>query len=227
MRKRNSLSRALILTLFVSIWPSSLATHFMGGIISARPLGSLGFLGGPISSFGQATARIGLRVRLAWRSTFDEDTMCSSADVATGKLIGPSGGERGEIFCEPNCTQFVRNILNATDTSSIKLPCVAYSTLNRWSVGAKEYSINVPVLNEYEISYRGEDWASLRFYNPDAIGRMWEMRYKLSPLRRSDTNAINSSPTSNISLLVNVPRLSSHVLLIPVSDADGDTVRCR
>ena len=58
-------------------------------------------------------------------------------------------------------------------------------------------------------------------------GENWNVSTTFSLARRSDTNEINSTPRTFVDPVINVQEGYNRTIVLPVSDPDGDIVRCR
>ncbi|XP_071812538.1 uncharacterized protein [Apostichopus japonicus] len=177
-------------------------SHFRGGVITWRPISNL-----PVAPGTFPTLIFNYRV--AFRSSFSADHACDNNTVASG-AINP--GE-GSLRCDNGCTALNDNF---------DYRCTDFSVEADWTTGLGESTFN-PDTNTFEVFYEGRNWISLA---NGGNGR-WVIRSRVDLRPRPDNGRINSSPTTSNMPIVRIQLNCPTIFVIPVTDPDGDTVRCR
>ena len=183
------------------------ASHFRGGTISWAPVN-------PIVSFPLPTeVEVAITTRFFWNLNTYIGLCDSSACVANATLFGdntfitPNNGPYWSISALTNCYDF-----NVVDT---------------WAAGVRTQIVNVTTSQVVSASFTSCCWIA-NIVSLTGLSS-WNLTFFMDLRPRADnTQRINSSPTSDIVPFVKLSTdcVYNQSLVIPVSDADGDLVRC-
>ncbi|KAJ8025089.1 Teneurin-3 [Holothuria leucospilota] len=195
-----TLPLCLIVTFtFVVIFPVfTSGSHFRGGIISWRPLSQ------PSSNQTNILPPIEISFRVAWRRN-SGGHFCTADDITSRNLL------RGEGSL--SCT-------SRGSCLSLSYVCTDFNEIENWSTGINSGQFQ-PTIPVFDIWFSGCCWISLR-----NGGSSWDLGALVNLTVRSDTGLINSSPTTTTMPIVRFQRECNNTIQIPVSDPDGDYVRC-
>ena len=144
---------------------------------------------------------------VSWRLSFSGDAYCDQTIVESGELIGLDGA----LECESGCSG---------DISDMRYRCTDFSIDEDWSFGERVVVHNFTGGPEITIAFTGSEWISP--FDSD-----WRVSTSFSLARRNDTGEINSTPRAITSPLLRLQEGCNHTITIPVTDPDGDTIRCR
>ncbi|XP_052783672.1 uncharacterized protein LOC128219753 isoform X2 [Mya arenaria] len=168
------------------------------------------FRGGTLSWTFINETTIQLRYRLSWRQREEFKTLCNQEHVTAQALVG----REQQIQCIFGCKEDI-----AVQTSV----CTDFSPVAEEDVSSGQgfitYTSNTP---HFELRMFGYSWVSLV-----AGGRRWSMVTDVNLKVKKPGGRVNNSPTVDIPAIIHFHRGCSHVLKLPVSDIDGDNVRCR
>ncbi|KAJ8025092.1 Integrin beta-like protein A [Holothuria leucospilota] len=195
-----TLPLCLIVTFnFVVFFPVfTSGSHFRGGIISWRPLSQ------PSSNQTNILPPIEISFRVAWRRN-SGGHFCTADDITSRNLL------RGEGSL--SCT-------SRGSCLSLSYVCTDFNEIENWSTGINSGQFQ-PTIPVFDIWFSGCCWISLR-----NGGSSWDLGALVNLTVRSDTGLINSSPTTTTMPIVRFQRECNNTIQIPVSDPDGDYVRC-
>ncbi|KAL3881709.1 hypothetical protein ACJMK2_028110 [Sinanodonta woodiana] len=146
--------------------------------------------------------------RVSWtRSTY----FCDQTTISSGTLIST-----GDVMnCFVNCNGKI---------GDLNFKCTDFSVAEDWTTGQGSIVYKFPSSNSYyEFGFKGAAWISL----VHAGNGGWELRVKTNLAPRADIGRVNSSPQIDITPIVRLIHGCQHKIRIPVSDPDGDEVRCR
>ena len=100
--------------------------------------------------------------------------------------------------------------------------CTDFSTTENWSFGERQLTYNFSGITSdttVTIGYHGGAWVA-------GYGG-WNVSTTFSLIVRNDAGQINSSPRAITAPVVRLQEGCNHTLTLPVSDPDGDIIRCR
>ena len=144
---------------------------------------------------------------ISWRRSFNSEAYCDQTVINSGQLIGVEG----ELVCEEGCSGLI---------SDLSFRCTDFSSEEDWSFGENSILYNFTGGPNITIAFSGRAWIS-PFSSP------WRVPTSFSLTRRSDTGEINSTPRAITSPVLRIQEGCNHTIRVPVTDPDGDTVRCR
>ena len=179
-------------------------SHFRGGTISWAPVN-------PNITFPVSQVEVYITTRFFWKLV---STQCdSSACIAAGNLIGDTGtispinGNAWSIDSQTNCYD--------------------YSLADGWMEGVNTQIVNITTAMAVSASFASCCWVNGIISVLNSTN--WNLTFVIDLKQRTDTNLINSSPTTSIKSYVQlgIGCANNQSLAIPVSDVDGDLVRCR
>ncbi|XP_033103598.1 integrin beta-like protein A [Anneissia japonica] len=147
--------------------------------------------------------------RISWRRSVSSGYFCDDSAIENGVL---KSGE-GDLDCVSPCSGGV----------DLTFYCTDFSVSEDWSSGVNTvtFSSGTPL---FEMRFTGGDWIGSLIIGSN--GR-WSLPMSVNLTRRQDTGRLNSSPISSITPVVRLQYGCNHTLVIPVTDPDSDTVRCR
>ncbi|XP_071791139.1 uncharacterized protein [Asterias amurensis] len=176
------------------------ASHFRGGIITWR-------------SLPDNPRSVEVTYRLAWKKDFIEQNF----DVCTAEAIE----DKTELFLGKRL--YLNEDVVINDMSYI---CTDYNVAGDYAAGVQTYIIPVPDgVFAFDISIQSCCWVTLQNY---PVPRNYQLNATVDLTPRANRgNQTNSSPTASIVPVQFVQQSCNHVIRIPVSDPDGDVVRCR
>ncbi|KAL3881713.1 hypothetical protein ACJMK2_028114 [Sinanodonta woodiana] len=146
--------------------------------------------------------------RISWRRS--GGYFCNESTISSGTVFSS-----GSLSCLKNCNGAI-GVLNYL--------CTDFSETEDWTTGRGSFTYTFPSSNSYyEFGFTGGAWISLVTFG----GGNWELRVKANLAPRTDTGRVNSAPQVDISPTVRLIHGCHHTIWIPVSDPDGDEVRCR
>ncbi|XP_052815878.1 uncharacterized protein LOC128242673 isoform X2 [Mya arenaria] len=193
----------MLILLLISLtgWGISSGSHFRGAIFSWRP--------GP----GQDTITIDYRI--SWRRSYNQGLFCDQTTINSQKKIN---GE-GNLECKENCNYNSMNF-------PLSFKCTDFSISEDWTSGIGTIVKRFFPLphGDFVFGFTGSAWINTLSL---ASGGDWSLLVTANLQPRADTRKINNSPKANISPIVRLQRGCNHTITIPVSDVDGDIVKCR
>jgi hypothetical protein len=209
----------LLLFLLISIKLAFLnATHFRGGSYSYT-----------IVRENATHALVDMNINMAWRRDF-YNPVCSQTTIDART---PPIGDPNQIVCSSGCGSVNQPLIDVNSMTSLNIttPCISFSSSDNWSMGEKDSLVWLPKDRVVELSMRGGDWVPLVNTGTGATSTTtnakYELRMRLNLSRRNDTGKINESPITLVPPVIRVRVNVSQTIKLPVSDPDGDTVRCR
>ena len=144
---------------------------------------------------------------ISWRRSFEIEVHCDQSVIVSGDQIGVDG----ELLCEEGCSGEISNVL---------FRCTDFSIDEDWSYGERLVAHNFTGGPRITIAFSGNAWIS-------AFNSRWRVSTTFSLVRRNDTGKINSTPRAITSPVLRIQEGCNHTITIPVTDPDGDIVRCR
>ena len=144
---------------------------------------------------------------LSWRRSYSHATYCDQSVIESGDLIGAGG----RLNCEAGCSGSI---------SDVQYTCTDFSVDEDWSFGERLVTHNFTGGPDMTIAFTGGDWIS-------PFNSNWRVSTSFSLIRRNDTGEINSTPRAITSPVLRLQEGCNHTITIPVTDPDGDIVRCR
>ena len=176
------------------------SSHFLGGTISWR-----------IQNSSTNSSLIGVLITQTYSWTYVAGR-CDSNAIATNQLVAGSGGV---ITCWPTCPTGFGSLSSAPH-------CTDLSILNGIAVGQRSDVVYLPEGSDFSMIYASNAWGTL---TPG--GSSWSIASRINLVRRSDNNLFNNAPVATVMSPVNIEVNQKTWIPISVSDADGDTIRCR
>ena len=174
-------------------------SHFLGGTITWR-----------IESVSTNGSFVAIRLSQTYSYVYTT-ALCTSINIATNQFLA---GSSGSLTCPPSCP--------AGFSVSAQVYCTDGSVANNIAVGKRSDVIWLPVNTSFSAMYVGSAWG-----NMSAGGAGWSISTYINVMRRPDTGLFNNPPVSNVVSPLIIPLRQSRSIVIPVSDADGDHLRCR
>ncbi|XP_076109824.1 integrin beta-like protein C [Mytilus galloprovincialis] len=167
------------------------------------------FRGGMISWKPTEKNQIEINYRVAFRRSGGH--MCDVKTLENNTLLQ---GE-GSLQCIKGCFGSI---------TTMSYYCTDFSDPEDWTTGTNsvKYNITASSNNVLHFGFSSCCWISLA-----EGGSWWMMRTTANLTIRHDTGKINSSPISAMQPIVRFSRGCDYTLKIPVSDDDGDVVKCR
>ena len=143
---------------------------------------------------------------ISWRRTFVNGTFCNATTIANMDALG-----LGALECQFGCGGRI---------SPMNYFCTDFSVVEDWSFGENRLTHTFQALPSITIGFTGSAWIA-PFSGP------WNISTTFSTLIRNDTGTINSSPQAITAPVIRLQQRCNMTFQIPVSDPDGDTIRCR
>ena len=144
---------------------------------------------------------------ISWRRSFHSEAYCDQTVIDSGQLIGVEG----ELVCDEGCSGLI---------SDLSFRCTDFSSEEDWSFGENSILYNFTGGPNITIAFSGRAWIS-------PFSSAWRVPTSFSLTRRSDTGEINSTPRAITSPILRIQEGCNHTIRVPVTDPDGDNVRCR
>ncbi|XP_053391178.1 CUB and sushi domain-containing protein 3-like [Mercenaria mercenaria] len=151
---------------------------------------------------------ITISFRISWRKTY-EGNWCDESTITDGTLIGA-----GNLVCSSGCIGHV---------GSLAFQCTDYNDNDDWSTGRHDITYAVDS-TQFSFSFSDCCWISTLVVG---AGGNWNVQATVDLSVRSDTERINSSPTVDMTPMLNLQHGCFYKIELPVGDVDGDIVRCR
>ena len=190
---------SVLLLLLLSISPVE-SSHFVGGTITWR-----------IENATPNGTLIAIRLSQTYLWTYNS-AKCNSTTIAANQ---PALGSGGLLSCSPSCPTGFTSV-------STQVFCTDGSLPNDIGVGQRSDVFWLPINISFSTFFASGAWGSQVLG-----GSTWSVLTHINLLRRSDNGLFNNPPVSNIVSPVNVYSNQIKTITLPVSDADGDNVRCR
>ncbi|KAJ8031546.1 Neurogenic locus notch-like protein 1 [Holothuria leucospilota] len=184
--------------LFLFLIGQANSSHFRGGILSWRPTDA------------NPPAGVLPMVEYSWRISFRKSSgmYCNRTLIDSQTLMSYGGA----LTCDRGCFQLY---------APLTYVCTDFSDLEDWTTGVGRAE-DLPAITSFDALYPGSAWITLNNGGGD-----WILRTNVNLARRPDNGLINSSPTTSNLPIVRFQKNCYTRLVIPVSDADDDFVRCR
>jgi hypothetical protein len=188
------------------------SSHFRGGTISWAPVD-------PSVAFPVASVQVQVTTRFFWNIAFGWSgcgTSCcnSAAAVAAGTTYGDTAGLKSQS-------------ISPSWTLSTEAECYDYSTANSWTAQKRTQTQSMITSTSFTAMWTSTAWVS--GVNNINGTSSWYMVVMFDLSQRADTGKINSSPvTSMVPYVILSSSCANNISVpIPVTDADGDVIRCR
>ena len=182
--------------------------HFMGGVITWRPLNAS-------ISFPIARTQVLMTTRFFWCACFNSTCLCLNCNTNEAVVNNYTLNYGGF------------SAINSISSESIPIDgttyCCDFNITDNWSIGSRVEVLDMATLGDYTGSYSTCCWVSSNTY---AFSSGWSMMFKINLSQRNDTGRINSSPECNIRPYIKYNQ-ACKPFKIPVSDVDGDVIKCR
>ncbi|CAF3357582.1 unnamed protein product [Rotaria sp. Silwood1] len=176
------------------------SSHFLGGTISWHVQNS---------STSSTWVAILITQTYSWTYTTGK---CENGAIAAHQPVPSSGGT---LTCSPSCPAGFGSV-SATPY------CTDVSPLNGIVVGQRSDIVLIPEGSDFSVIYASDAWGSLTLG-----GYGWSISSHINLVNRSDNGMLNHAPVATIMSPIIIPQNKKTLMTISVSDADGDTVRCR
>ena len=183
----------------------SISSHFRGGTISWKPV-----------LFNSTMAVLNLTLKAAWTvySNTSVTIFCDETGIIYhNKTLGPDNA----LFYSP--------ALPIIASNKEYVYCTDFSPSLYWSYGENTFSIkylNGTAATTQYISFQSNSWMNLI-----NRGSNYSIITSVNFLVNPNTGQLNQSPTTSVPTSVQIPTGQYTELKIPISDADGDIIRCR
>ena len=198
--------------IFLSLLKETTQSHWKGDVIYWQPVD-------PSVSFPITETNVRITQRYASNLYYDSDICASQADLGQSLINYDNGyleSQNGPYW-----------------ETSTTVVCKEYNFENNWQGGERVSNKIVSTTETIHARYQNGDWISGIHLTPstDLGNRDWFYDVYIDLKRRGDTGKINSSPQTTagypIYLSTNCEGGLVQRYVIPVSDPDGDVVRCR
>ncbi|KAJ8308076.1 hypothetical protein KUTeg_012950 [Tegillarca granosa] len=164
--------------------------------------------------------KVEFRFKLGW--TYGNGAGCTEALIGMYVTTGVSASERWI------CTKGCPTIITLSNTSYI---CTGASRSENWEQGEYTFKHQFTGKGPFTIGFSGGNWMNLDYGSATS----WNVETVVDLRTRNDTKKINSSPISGSRPMYrgNTPHCSrlqygcNNTLTLPMTDADGDIVKCR
>ncbi|KAK7073313.1 hypothetical protein SK128_022155 [Halocaridina rubra] len=146
--------------------------------------------------------------QISWRRDSSAGGNCDDQVINAGNLIGS-----GTMACQSGCS--------LSFSESMEYRCTGFSMSENWSFGQSSvYYTFGAADDQIRIGYSNCCWSS-------PFSSSWNIATSFSVKKRNDTGRINSTPRALAAPTLRLQLGCNHTIIIPVSDPDGDIVRCR
>ncbi|KAJ8025225.1 Hyalin [Holothuria leucospilota] len=197
---KSSVLKVTFLALISPVFVSG--SHFRGGIITWRPEINIP---PPQGTFPTVL----FDYRVAFRNSYGPQHFCDQTTIDSDTI----NAGQGFLKCDNGCTSL---------NDDFDYKCTDFSVVGDWTTGVGKSQLT-PTSNVFEVFYEGNAWIPLA----NGGNGEWILRSRVDLTPRSDNGLLNSSPTTSNMPIVRIPLNCSSRFLIPVTDPDGDVVRCR
>ncbi|CAF4493344.1 unnamed protein product [Rotaria sp. Silwood1] len=190
-------------------WDITFTAQFIAAVNSSH------FLGGTISWHVQNSSTSSTWVAILITQTYSwtyTTGKCENGAIAAHQPVPSSGGT---LTCSPSCPAGFGSV-SATPY------CTDVSPLNGIVVGQRSDIVLIPEGSDFSVIYASDAWGSLTLG-----GYGWSISSHINLVNRSDNGMLNHAPVATIMSPIIIPQNKKTLMTISVSDADGDTVRCR
>ena len=182
--------------------------HFLGGTISWQPLNA--------SSTGSPIAIV-VKQTYLWTYSL---MACTSSMIANNQFLPSYAGVSTDMLnCVFNCGTL------STGYSAIDVipRCTDFSAALGITVGQRSDIVYLQSGDDFAIAYQKTSW------RPLATGSnlAWSIGTHIKLTPRSDNGLYNNAPVATTMSPINIVFNQPTVIHIPISDADGDSMRCR
>ena len=195
-----------LLILFTLLVNKIRSDHFRGGVISWKPVD-------PLTTFPVSNVNVLVTIRLFWKlSTFSP--LCdSSDDITNSNLFGDSS--------------YLVSKNGPSWSLGTQVNCYNYSETDQWSAGERTHTVSITTAYDVNAAFDSCCW--IGGITSVSGSTSWSLNVKINLQPRTDTNKINSSPTTTMIPYVKLSLncTNNRTIVIPVADSDNDTVKCR
>jgi hypothetical protein len=188
------------------------SSHFRGGTISWTPVD-------PSVTFPVASVQVQVTTRFFWNIAYGWSgcgTSCcnSAAAVAAGTTYGDGAG-------------LISQSITPSWSLSTLAECYDFSTANSWSAQKRTQTQSMITSTKFTAMWTSNAWIA-GVNNINNTGT-WYMVVMFDLSQRADTGKINTSPVTSMVpyVIISANCANNRSVSIPVTDADGDIVRCR
>jgi hypothetical protein len=175
-------------------------SHFLGGTINWR-----------IQNISDNGTSVAVLITQTYSWTYVTGR-CDNSSIANNQAVS---GASGSITCSPSCP-------SGFGTVSAIPYCTDVSALDGVAVGQRLDTLIIPAGSDFWVIFSGNSW------NNQVTGSYdWSITSRINLVRRSDNNMFNNAPVATVMSPINIQSNQTTSIIVSVSDADGDIVRCR
>ena len=138
----------------------------------------------------------------------------ANSAVPCGQMIGDFNYLRCVSL---SCSNYSNNV-------SVRAPCTSYDLGLDVSTAQSTTKVTFNIGVQLVVAFQSSNWLLLVY---GVLYPAWSLATYINLAVRTDNGRINSSPTSNMALLVTVMVNSQQTLRIPLTDIDQDVIKCR
>ncbi|KAJ8308075.1 hypothetical protein KUTeg_012949 [Tegillarca granosa] len=174
------------------------ASHFRGGTINWKPT--------------NIANEVEFRFKLGW--TYGNGAGCNESLI--GEYVTTGGEASGSWICTKGCqTQII-----LSNTSYI---CTGASRSENWEQGEYTFKYKFPDKGPFTIGFSSSAWMTLSYGSAGS----WNVETVVDLRTRNDSKRLNSSPISGSRPMYRLQYGCNNTLTLPMTDADGDIIKCR
>lgn len=175
-------------------------SHFLGGTINWR-----------IQNSSTTSTSVTVLITQTYSWTYVPGK-CENGAIANSSAV-PSAS--GLLTCTPSCPAGFGSV-------SATPGCTDVSPLNGIVVGQRSDTVIIPDGSNFSIVYTSSAWGGL------TVGAgVWSITSHVKLQRRSDNGMFNNAPVATIMSPINIQLNQPTSITVPVTDPDGDIIRCR
>ena len=192
-----------ILTIIVFLSFTSVvdSSHFLGGTINWR-----------IRNSTTASTSVAILITQTYSWVYANGT-CDNGAIASNLPVSSAIG--AALTCTPSCPTGFGNV-------STTPYCTDVSPLNEIAIGQRSDTVVIPEGSNFSAIYASGSWGGLT-----TAASLWSILTHINLVRRSDNGMFNNAPVATIMSPINIEQNQRTPIIVSVSDAEGDTIRCR
>lgn len=145
---------------------------------------------------------------------------CTNSMIASNQLVYAYGTLAIQTL---NCTNNCGNASAGYISPNVIPFCVDSSVALGISVGQRSDTVYLQLGDDFSIAYQNFAWRPLT----TAPSAAWSISSRIAVMTRSDNGLYNSAPVATIISPIYIPVNQPTVINVPISDANGDILRCR
>ncbi|XP_072048583.1 uncharacterized protein [Amphiura filiformis] len=147
------------------------------------------------------------QITVTWRFAWNRASVpCDQTTIDNNGLIGE------HTICD----------MNTGTCFDAKTYCNDFDVVDNWSGGTFTTTFTA-TSTSFVLQYTSNAWIPL----DNGGNGVWDLRSYVNLTPRPFGRHINTSPTTSIAPVVNVPPGTTKTIVIPTADTDGDYIRCR